>query len=60
MSLQHVDMLQWQRQLPLVSIAVKVFTGLERWRPAQGSNEVLLGNLGGYPADVDWPVEELK
>lgn len=56
LSLQHVDI----RELPPESIAVKVFTGLERWRPPQGNNDALLGKLGGYPADVDRPVKELN
>lgn len=43
-----------------MSVTVKVLAGLERWRPPQGSNEALLGDLGGYPADVDRPVEELN
>ena len=53
-------MLQWQRELPLVSVTVKVFAGLERWRPLQGNNGPLLGGLGGYPADIDRPVDELN
>lgn len=43
----HGDTMQWQRGLPLVSVAGKVSSGLGRWRPSRGSNEVLLGDLMG-------------
>ena len=44
---QQVDVLWWQRELPLVSATVKVSAGLERWRPPQGNNEALFGDLRG-------------